>query len=406
MLEYIYHVMRRTEDPRMYRDSTEIQSSWPTYRDARIAAKSDLSQWSRDFWEEYEVTPEGADEYDSDDEEYDEDDNERTEFKVFDEDEGFRIEASSSEGEAFTVWIEKKEVLGKKKTSAPATTATSTAPQATKPLPNSTSLKQPAPNSDIVRPWPRVNPNIKATYRVMQWEQDNHNGGAEETTVKSTWNSYEEAVKAAEKVLLDQWDRDWFEQYQEEKNAEESGGFEVWARCPEGEVFRIYIDEQPIPTAPYTPVTKSVFTIVYERTGGSEVLRDYAVYESLLDANRAARALLVYEFCEIEYPNAKEPAEKHVEKMAKTIRNLKEKNAASQHEPYSGSTDIWTVQVKSMKIMPPSIAKPSVESAFRDGVPKRQAQAVIDIHDRPGKKQKRSVEQAVQDESDDEVIWL
>lgn len=32
--EYVYNVMLRTEDYRMYRDTTEISSSWPTYRDA------------------------------------------------------------------------------------------------------------------------------------------------------------------------------------------------------------------------------------------------------------------------------------------------------------------------------------------------------------------------------------
>jgi hypothetical protein len=42
--EYVYNVMRRTEQPEMYRDTTDISSSHSTYREARSYARSELSE--------------------------------------------------------------------------------------------------------------------------------------------------------------------------------------------------------------------------------------------------------------------------------------------------------------------------------------------------------------------------
>ncbi|KAJ9095981.1 hypothetical protein QFC21_005343 [Naganishia friedmannii] len=324
--------MRRTQDPQIYRDTTEIQSSWPTYRNARVVAKSHLNQWNRDFSEEYEVTPEGADEYDSDNDEVDDDNDVRTDFTSFDENEGFRIETSMSEGEVlskFTVWIEKKEVQEKGKQKAPSTTAKAAISKAASPPSaesEATSLvsinlsHRERNQSDI--PAGRTNPNLKQCIESCN--------GSRTTIMEAPKilqkvhgipDTYDKAVKAAKKVLLDQWDRDWFEQYKEEEKADESGGFEVWARCPEGEVFRIYIEGQPVPAVPYTLYTGHQISL-------HGLLPNYRIRrstESLADANKAVRALLVYELCKNENPDAREPRAQHVEKLAKTIKHLKKK---------------------------------------------------------------------------------
>jgi hypothetical protein len=442
--EYVYNVMLRTEDYRMYRDTTEISSSWPTYRDARESAKFELSQWDRDFWEEYDVTPEGADEYDSDDEECDSDGNERVKTKFYDISEGFRIEASSSEGETFTVWIEKKEapakaadavsstvesasgVVPKAPTSATsavpdvasvaAAVAEKSPPKITLPpiasldqrpspadaLLSASSFAKPSSSSITTTKRPTGNPHHKAVYKVMQWEQDNHNGGAETTTTKSTWDTYEKAKNAARRVLLDQYERKWFEHYQEEDTADESGGFEVWARCPEGEVMRIYVDEQPIIAAPHTPVTKALYTIV-SKTEDAEGLCQDIVFESLADANKMARTLLVYDLSANQYPAPKENEEQHQDKTAKTLRNFKEQNRGSVTKPYNGSTDDISVEVRIMKVMPSKASAKASNSTWSDGTSKKRSQPIQDIGDRPGKKQKPA---RVQEESDDEIIWL
>jgi hypothetical protein len=432
--EYVYNVMLRTEDDRMYRDTTDISSSWPTYRDARDAAKTELSQWDRDFWEEYNVTPEGADEYDSDDEEYDDDGNERERTKVYDENEGFNIEASSSEGEVFTVWIEKKEVAGKAKpVETPGTTPASIAappfptvvasaplksptritlppitsldqrPSPADALLSASSFAKPASASTTTKKRPTGNPHHKAVYKVMQWEKCRpHKGDWEGTTTISTWDTYENAKNAARRVILDQWDRSSFEEYREEDTADESGGFEVWTTCPEGGIMRIYIEEQPLIATPHTPITKALYTIVSKTAGVEELCRDI-IFESLADANKMARMLLVYDLSSNQYPSPKENEEQHQDKTAKTLRNFKEQNRNSTSKPYTGSTDDVSVEVRIMKVMPSTGNGKASESTWNDGTSKKRSQPIHDIGDRPGKKQKAA---KVQEESDDEIIWL
>jgi hypothetical protein len=343
---------------------------------------------------------------------------EEREPRVYDEDEGFMIEAVSSEEETFTVWIEKKEVDGKKKGEEPVEVVKEVVPevQVKTMLPPITSMEQQVSPADLllsassfskqqtaaVKTRPRGNPHANASYKVIRWEQDNHNGGAETTTTLSTWDTYEKAKKAASKILLDEHDRDWFEQYQEEETAEESGGFEVWARCPEGEVLRIYIEETPTPIAEWTPVTKAMYTIVSRRTDGGDDLCLDVVYESLEDANKAARAFLVYDLSDNQYPTPKENEEKHLEATAKSLRNLKEENEDSKDKPYTGSTDQASVEVRKLKVMPSITPNKASQPKWTNGTDKRRREQIADIGNR-SKKQKTV---QAQEESDDEIVWL
>lgn len=201
---------------------------------------------------------------------------------------------------------------------------------------------------------------------------------------------------------MDEHDRDWFEQYQEEEHAEESGGFEVWARCPEGEVLRIYIEETPTPIADFTPVTEAMFTIVSRRTDGGDELCLDVVYESLGDANKAARALLVYDLSDNQYPTPKENEGKHLETTAKSLRHLKEENRDSTDKPYTGSTGQISVEVRKLKVMPATTSTKESRPKWANGTDKRRRETIQDIGNRC-KKQKTA---RVEEESDEEIMWL
>lgn len=299
----------------MFRDTTEISSSRPTYRDTRRSARYELSEWDRDFWEEYSVKPEGAD-YESDDEDCDSDGNEKDHTRVYDEKEGFVIEASSSEGETFTVGIKKKEVSGKPKSKplvkeAPVAIVRDVPVNVT--LPSITSMNQRVGLGILeTNTWASretktsKKPTRKCRLpchamgsRQPQWRRQSHRH-------QEYRDMYEKAKKAASRILLDEHDRDWFEQYQMEETAKEPGGFEVWARCPEGEVFPIYIEEEPMPMTPWTPVTKTMYTTVSKTTGGAYELCQDVVFESLLDTNKAVWALLGYGISDNHYSDPKE----------------------------------------------------------------------------------------------------
>lgn len=59
--------------------------------------------------------------------------------------------------------------------------------------------------------------------------------------------SYEAAKAKVRAYLLKQWDRDFFEEFTESEEGDESGGFEVYALCPEGEEMWVYVeDEAPL----------------------------------------------------------------------------------------------------------------------------------------------------------------
>lgn len=166
--------------------------------------------------------------------------------------------------------------------------------------------------------------------------------------------------------------------------------------------MRIYIEEQPLIAAPHTPVTKALYTIVSKTTGAQELCQDI-VFEFMADANKMARVLLVYDLSSNQYPSPKENEEQHQDKTAKTLRNLKEQNRNSTNKPYTGSTDDVSVEVRIMKVMPSNGNSKVSQATWSDGTTKKRSQPIHDIESRPGKRHKTA---KVQEESDDEIVWL
>ncbi|KZP33967.1 hypothetical protein FIBSPDRAFT_1035882, partial [Athelia psychrophila] len=79
---YMYHVMRHTDDQHHGVEDTDLRGTYWTLEEANAAARKDLTEWSPDFFESYDVT--------------------------MDDDGMVDIEATCPEGEIMHVYIEKK----------------------------------------------------------------------------------------------------------------------------------------------------------------------------------------------------------------------------------------------------------------------------------------------------------
>lgn len=76
-------------------------------------------------------------------------------------------------------------------------------------------------------------------------QADNNNGLDPTEETVGRYASYDAAKAKVRSYLLEQWDRDFFEDFTENEEGEESGGFEVYALCPEGEEMWVYVEEEP-----------------------------------------------------------------------------------------------------------------------------------------------------------------
>ncbi|KAJ7110358.1 hypothetical protein C8R43DRAFT_165558 [Mycena crocata] len=149
-------------------------------------------------------------------------------------------------------------------------------------------------------------------YHVMRHTDESYGGG--ETEIRGTYMTLEEANAAARVDLTKEWDLDFFNTYEVE---EEEGMVSVTAECPEGETMSVYIDKKAAPnvvgsskekkSARSKPPRelKEVWIIMqtdFEHHTDEEGRSDLAsgsAYESLQDANQAAREAL-FEACGVE----------------------------------------------------------------------------------------------------------
>lgn len=140
----------------------------------------------------------------------------------------------------------------------------------------------------------------------------------DDESTHGSFATYEEAKAAAKRNLINEWDRSFFETYQESEHGDYSGGFEVFATCPEGEEMTVYI-EYDGSAAPVSIRPKMLYQVV-EKRNGEEFQRHMStcLYDSIAAANSAARA-----YCN---PARKGGAEEY--------------NVDSRTEAYSGTVDI------------------------------------------------------------------
>ena len=79
-------------------------------------------------------------------------------------------------------------------------------------------------------------------YQVISSTVDYHNdpsGGAQESEIVGTFDTLEEANEEAREHLLNTWDRDFFDEYEEE--VDNDGLVSIHALCPEGETMDVEV---------------------------------------------------------------------------------------------------------------------------------------------------------------------
>ena len=144
-------------------------------------------------------------------------------------------------------------------------------------------------------------------YHVMRESIDYHNdpsGGSIDTEVRGSYTSLSEANEAARSDLLNEWGRDFFDEYEEEI---EDGKVKVHCICPEGEEMNVFIEIKEAAIAQGVRngidilgnayiVTQRDFEKASDKIGKMHILGVYCSQDS---ANSAAKEFL-YQMCDIE----------------------------------------------------------------------------------------------------------
>ncbi len=84
-------------------------------------------------------------------------------------------------------------------------------------------------------------------YHVMRTTEVPKMG--EDTEVRASFWTLEEANAAVRRDLLKEHKREWFTEY-EEDDEEEDGVVKINATCPEGETMTVYVEKKPAPPGP------------------------------------------------------------------------------------------------------------------------------------------------------------
>ncbi|KFY96161.1 hypothetical protein V500_02556 [Pseudogymnoascus sp. VKM F-4518 (FW-2643)] len=202
--QHIYVVTRQIVDPYNCHDSHEIRGTFKSLAAANAAARKDLiSDWDKDYFETYEI--------------------EEVSGMV-------HIVAACPEGKEMVVMVEKAEVKkGAAKKAADKTNAA-----------ENNAVKNAVKNVTIVVPPP---PKEITMYQVTRHTIDYHhdyNGGLQDTDIQGSYLSRKKANAVARRNLLDDWDRDFFEEYEEEVVG---GLVTITAVCPEGEEMTVSVVE-------------------------------------------------------------------------------------------------------------------------------------------------------------------
>ncbi|KFY10328.1 hypothetical protein V491_07704 [Pseudogymnoascus sp. VKM F-3775] len=185
--QHTYTVTRETIDPYHCHDNLEIIGTYDSLAAANSVARSNMvDEWGTDYFETFEV----------------------------DEVDGMvRVDAMCPDGENMIVLVEETDVK------------TGTGKGAVSSVTRTTNEE----------------PGLIAVYHVIQETIDYHNdrhGGAQNTAVKGTYVSLEKANEAARKELLQEWDMDFFEEYDE---GMANGLVTINAICPKGEHMNVYV---------------------------------------------------------------------------------------------------------------------------------------------------------------------
>ncbi|KAJ7292741.1 hypothetical protein C8J57DRAFT_1266934 [Mycena rebaudengoi] len=227
-------------------------------------------------------------------------------------------------------------------------------------------------------------------YHVMRHTNDQHNGG-EHTEIRGTYTTLREANSAARVDLTKSWALDFFESHEVEV---EDGMVTVTGHCPEGEIMTVYIEKKPVPAGSRAPMQakaapkktaaasvrsdlKEVWIIIQtdfehhtDEEGRSDVASEMA-YESVQDANRAARYVLM-DACGVEDDDEWHDIE------------LEEENLDSTSEAYVGRATVReddrdSIEVVVKRLIVSRASTASKSSAKGSNKKRRIEEDVIDI---------------------------
>ena len=183
--QHTYTVIQETIDSYHCHDDLEILGAYDTLSAAnKVARNSMIEEWGTDYFVEFEV--------------------EEVDGMV-------HVDAMCPDGESMTVRIEKTEVKKGRVAKKPA----------------SQSLAEGAPGEITV-------------YHVSRHTIDYHHGGIQDKAIKGTFLSLAKANECARRDLVDEWGKDFFEEYKETVH---NGMVSIRTSCPEGEEMNVYVDK-------------------------------------------------------------------------------------------------------------------------------------------------------------------
>ena len=130
---------------------------------------------------------------------------------------------------------------------------------------------------------------------TIDYHNDPH-GGIHSDEVIGTFDILEEANDAAREHLLDQWDEDWFEFYEEDED--DDGLLTITAICPEEEEMEVTVtaEESSIDLANAHRLYQVISSTVdyhNDPDGDIEDRRIVGTFETLEEANEEAREYLL-----------------------------------------------------------------------------------------------------------------
>lgn len=304
--QQIYVVSRETNDPEGVHDNHEIVGSFKTLAAANAAARDDLIKgWGREYFETYEasevdgmvhviatcpdgeemvvlveksrvkatpppkiakqctytVTRESIGPY------YPGGDVEvlGTYETLDDANEVARNDLTEGWGDSYFEDLEVEEVDGMVRVDAMCPDGERVAVRIEKNLVKKSDMAKEAAARKPVDETPRLIMVYHVIYEMIDYHND-PNGGAREKSVKGTYVSLEKANEAARKELFYEWDRDFFEEYDEEVD---HGMVTIDATCPEGEQMSVYVKRGTL-TTDYPEMVRLVEKIEDEMEDESE----------------------------------------------------------------------------------------------------------------------------------------
>ncbi|KAJ7492090.1 hypothetical protein FB451DRAFT_516184 [Mycena latifolia] len=232
-------------------------------------------------------------------------------------------------------------------------------------------------------------------YHVIRHTDDQYKG--DETEIRGTYATLEEANAVAHVDLTKEWSMDFFETYEVEMD---DGMVSVTAECPEGEIMSVYVERKAalnllsgrakekksaVHHCEPAPALENVWIIMqtdfahHTDEEGSSDIACYTVYGSVREANEAARDAL-FNACGVE------------DDEDFGGDDLREENIGSSTKGYVGYATVYEDDRHEVKV---EVRKLSVQHAAG-----RKRQSTSNSDGKAAKKRKTGAEEVIDISSD------